>query len=224
MKRRMEFGDYVNPMSWIGAPKKTLWTTSEWNMLCSESCLIDFRLNWPRKTPTTVGHYSLEWIWPLPLDIWPQVVATRALIMPSEFYTTASPSLWKRHARWLLFGCLGQQVKFLSLFGYSGWMPSMYSRNQAQCRTTTTTMIFISITLMAPVDADFRLYRWILVQPQTVLYITSRSYVSVYGRLGISQPEPLSGDDRDMAYFIVGDNIISLENYFMKPILQNFQL
>lgn len=114
MKRRMEFGDYVNPMSWIGAPKKTLWTTSEWNMLCSESCLIDFRLNWPRKTPTTVGHYSLEWIWPLPLDIWPQVVATRALIMPSEFYTTASPSLWKRHARWLLFGskwnfyhCLG---------------------------------------------------------------------------------------------------------------------
>ena len=81
---------------------------------------------------------------------------------------------------------------------------------------------FFSIILLGVVDADYK-FIWASVGANG-----SASDCGVYnystlepalreGHLGFPQPEPFPNDDRDIPYFIVGDDAFPLREYMVKP-------
>jgi len=84
---------------------------------------------------------------------------------------------------------------------------------------------FYSIILMALVDAD---YKFVFVDVGTnggrsdggVFDYTDLKKHLEDGTAGLPPPEPLPNDDRDMPFFIVGDEAFPLRTWLMKPIPQ----
>lgn len=81
---------------------------------------------------------------------------------------------------------------------------------------------FYSIVLMALVDGDYK-FLWVNVGTQG-----SASDAQIFndcelkealedGSIGLPAPEPLPRDDRNMPYFIVGDDAFALRTWLMKP-------
>lgn len=81
---------------------------------------------------------------------------------------------------------------------------------------------FFSIVLLAVVDADYK-FIWAHVGAPG-----SQSDAGIFnhtplerglreGTLGLPDPEPLPGDDRDIPFFLVGDDAFALRPWMMKP-------
>lgn len=81
---------------------------------------------------------------------------------------------------------------------------------------------FFSIVLMGVVDADYK-FLWASVgAPGSAsdggIFKDSTLYRRIVnGTLGIPDPEPLPGQDRDVPYFFVGDDAFALAPWMMKP-------
>lgn len=79
-----------------------------------------------------------------------------------------------------------------------------------------------SIVLFALVDGDYK-FRWVQVGApgaSSDAQLWNRSTLKeaiTQDAIGIPPPEPLPGDDRDMPYFIIGDNAFALRTYMMNP-------
>lgn len=79
-----------------------------------------------------------------------------------------------------------------------------------------------SVVLLALVDAQYR-FLWVDVgapggSSDAQLWNASDLQASIQAReLSIPEPEPLVADDRDIPYFIIGDNAFALRDYLMKP-------
>ena len=86
---------------------------------------------------------------------------------------------------------------------------------------------FYSVVLMAAVDSEY-CFMWC-----SVGYAGSSSDAGIYKRsrlkrgldhrtLGLPDPEPIRGDDRDIPYFFVGDDAFPLQPFLMKPFPMRF--
>lgn len=81
---------------------------------------------------------------------------------------------------------------------------------------------FFSIILLAVVDADYK-FTWCCVgapgsASDAGVFNGSRLKLAFdEERLNLPDPDPLPGDDRDIPYFIVGDDAFSLHKHMMKP-------
>lgn len=79
-----------------------------------------------------------------------------------------------------------------------------------------------SIVLLALVDANYR-FMWVQVgapgaASDAQLWNKSALQDAVISNtIGIPEPEPLPADDRQMPYFIIGDNAFALNEWMMKP-------
>ena len=84
---------------------------------------------------------------------------------------------------------------------------------------------FYSIVLMASVDSEYRFIWCTLGYPgcSSDAGIFKRSPLKrglERGTLGLPDPEPLRGDDRNIPYFLVGDDAFPLQSWMMKPFPQ----
>ncbi len=86
---------------------------------------------------------------------------------------------------------------------------------------------FHSIILMALVDGDYK-FSWVDVgssgsagDAQVFNNSELRENLEA-GTLGLPNPAPLPGDDRDMPYFIVADDAFALRSWLMKPFSKRF--
>ena len=81
---------------------------------------------------------------------------------------------------------------------------------------------YFSIILLAVVDADYK-FLWCNIGAEgsagdAGVFNGSRLRPAIEeGRLSWPQPEPLRGDDRDIPYFLVGDDAFGLREWMMKP-------
>ena len=81
---------------------------------------------------------------------------------------------------------------------------------------------FHSIILLALVDAKYK-FLWVDVGTNgssSDAHIFNDCYLRsgiVYGTLDIPDAELLPGDDRDMSYFLIGDDAFSLRIWLIKP-------
>ena len=81
---------------------------------------------------------------------------------------------------------------------------------------------YFSIILLAIVDADYR-FLWCCTgaagsASDAGVFNGSRIKVALEeDTLGLPEPDPLPGDDRDTPYFLVGDDAFALRKYMMKP-------
>ena len=81
---------------------------------------------------------------------------------------------------------------------------------------------FHSVILLALVDAKYK-FLWVDVGTNgssSDAQIFHGCYLCsgiVDGTLDVPDAEPLSGDDRDMPYFLIGDDAFSLRTWLMKP-------
>lgn len=81
---------------------------------------------------------------------------------------------------------------------------------------------FNSIILFALVDADYK-FIWVDVGANgsasdcTVFNQSELKETIENGTIRFPAPEPLPGDDRDMPYFIIGDDAFPLRTWLMKP-------
>jgi hypothetical protein len=81
---------------------------------------------------------------------------------------------------------------------------------------------FFSIVLMALVDADYR-FLWVDIGANgsaSDCGVFNRSQMEPalkYNTIGFPPPEPLPNDDRNMPFFLAGDDAFPLRSYLMKP-------
>ena len=81
---------------------------------------------------------------------------------------------------------------------------------------------FDSVILLALVDAKYK-FMWVDVGTNgssSDAQIFNECYLRsgiVDGTLDVPDAEPLPGDDRDMPYFLIGDDAFSLRTWLMKP-------
>ena len=81
---------------------------------------------------------------------------------------------------------------------------------------------FFSVVLMALVDADYK-FVWIDVgghgsMSDAQIYNASELKGCLEdGTIGFPDPDPMPNDDRDMPYFLLGDDAFGLRTYLMKP-------
>lgn len=87
---------------------------------------------------------------------------------------------------------------------------------------------FFSIVMLAVVDADYK-FLWCDVGApgsSSDAGVFNRSPLEPAlrdGTIGFPLPEPLPNDDRDMPYFLLGDDAFPLRPYMMKPYSHRFQ-
>ena len=70
---------------------------------------------------------------------------------------------------------------------------------------------FYSVVLLSFVDADYRLL-WTDIGSNGCC-----SNTNIYNACQLDFPDPLTGDDRDMPYFIVANDAFALRTWQMKP-------
>ena len=133
------------------------------------------------------------------------------------FHTPSNPREWREVAelygqRWNLHHCCGAlDGKHIAIKQPRGTGTVYYNYKG-----------FFSIVLLALVDADYK-FLWADIGANG-----SSSDCGVFnesalepalreGRLGFPDPDPLPNDDRDMPYFIAGDDAFPLRPYMMKP-------
>ena len=81
---------------------------------------------------------------------------------------------------------------------------------------------YFSIILMALVDADYK-FIWVDVGANgsasdgSVFNASELKEACESGDIGFPDPEPLPNDDKDMPYFIIGDDAFPLKTWLMKP-------
>lgn len=81
---------------------------------------------------------------------------------------------------------------------------------------------FFSIILLGLVDADYK-FMWVDIGANgstsdcAVFNASDLKVALESGTLGLPVPEPLPDDDRDIPYFIVGDDAFPLKTWLMKP-------
>ena len=81
---------------------------------------------------------------------------------------------------------------------------------------------FYSFVMLALVDADYN-FLWVDVSSNgacsdaQIFNDSEFRDVIEDGSIGLPLPEPLPGDDRDLPYFILGDDAFALRTWLMKP-------
>lgn len=87
---------------------------------------------------------------------------------------------------------------------------------------------FFSIVMLAVVDANYK-FIWADVgapgsSSDAGIFNRSRLEPALrLGTLGLPLPEPLPNDDRDMPFFMIGDDAFPLRTYMMKPYSHRYQ-
>ncbi len=167
-------------------------------------------------------YHSMQYHWRIPHNSISKIVVEVALAIIDEYNIEVirfprTPEEWRAMAqrfgeRWQFWHALGAlDGKHVALLQppNSGTTYHNYKK-------------FFSIILMALVDADYS-FAWIDVgTPGSAgdAQIFNNSQLSDILDSGIGPipaPDPLPGDDRDMPYFIIGDDAFALKTWLMKP-------
>ncbi len=83
---------------------------------------------------------------------------------------------------------------------------------------------FFSIVMLAVVDANYKFMRAPGSSSDAGIFNRSRLEPALrLGILGLPPPEPLPNDDRDMPFFMIGDDAFPLRTYMMKPYSHRYQ-
>ncbi|KAK3108095.1 hypothetical protein FSP39_001045 [Pinctada imbricata] len=86
---------------------------------------------------------------------------------------------------------------------------------------------FYSIVLLGLVDADYK-FLWVdcggngAMSDAQIYNASELKYHLQEGTIGLPNPEPLPNDDKDMPYYILGDDAFGLRTYLMKPYSQRY--
>ena len=94
--------------------------------------------------------------------------------------------------------------------------PSGNLARAAPC--TTTTRVFISLVLMALVDADYK-FLWVDISAYgsmsdaQIFNLSELKDCLEYGTIGFPEPSLIPKDDEPMAYFILGDDAFGIRTF-----------
>lgn len=133
------------------------------------------------------------------------------------FVLPSSPDAWRRHAE-----RFGRKWNFHHACGAIDGKHIAIKKPRKSGSLYYNYKGFFSIILLAVVDADYK-FLWADVGANG-----SASDCGVFNRsrlrpalenntMGFPDPEPLPDDDRDMPYFLIGDDAFPLRSWMMKP-------